>query len=101
MQLLEANPHAFAVLGLTILALVLFTRQSIPLETSSLSILCLLVLGFELFPYTGPDGIFRSTDLYAGFAHPALIAVITLMVMGHGLVRTGALEAVGVFLSRV
>jgi di/tricarboxylate transporter len=99
MQLLEANPHAFAVLGLTVLALLLFTRQSIPLETSSLFILCLLVLGFELFPYTGPEGEFKSTDLYAGFAHPALIAVSALMVLGHGLVRTGALEVVGTFLS--
>ena len=94
-QLLASNPHAFAVLGLTVLALLLFTRQSIPLETSSLFVLCLLVLGFEIFPYTGPDGEFKSTDLYAGFAHPALIAVSTLMVLGHGLVRTGALEVVG------
>ncbi len=98
-QLLETNPHAFAVLGLTVLALILFTRQSIPLETSSLFILCLLVLGFEIFPYTGPEGEFKSTDLYAGFAHPALIAVSALMVLGHGLVRTGALEVVGTFLS--
>jgi di/tricarboxylate transporter len=97
-QLLASNPHAFAVLGLTVLALLLFTRQSIPLETSSLFILCLLVLGFEIFTYTGPDGEFKSTDLYAGFAHPALIAVSTLMVLGHGLVRTGALEVVGEFL---
>jgi di/tricarboxylate transporter len=99
MQLLEANPHAFAVLGLTVLALLLFTRQSIPLETSSLVILGLLVLGFELFPYTGEDGLFKATDLYAGFAHPALIAVSALMVLGHALVRTGALEAVGTFLA--
>jgi di/tricarboxylate transporter len=99
MQLLASNPHAFAVLGLTVLALLLFTRQTIPLETSSLFILCMLVLGFELFPYTGPDGEFKSTDLYAGFAHPALIAVSSLMVLGHGLVRTGALEGVGAFLS--
>ena len=98
-QLLASNPHAFAVLGLTVLALLLFTRQSIPLETSSLFILCMLVLGFELFPYTGPEGEFQSTDLYAGFAHPALIAVSALMVLGHGLVRTGALEVVGALLS--
>jgi Na+/H+ antiporter NhaD/arsenite permease-like protein len=99
MQLLASNPHAFAVLGLTVLALLLFTRQSIPLETSSLFVLCLLVLGFEIFPYTGPEGVFKSTDLYSGFAHPALIAVSTLMVLGHGLVRTGALEVVGEILA--
>lgn len=101
MSLLATNPHAFAVLGLTVLALVLFTRQTIPLETSSLWILCLLVLGFELFPYAGPEGEFRATDLYAGFAHPALIAVSSLMILGYGLVRTGALEVVSAFLSRL
>ena len=101
LQLLASNPHAFAVLGLTILALVLFTRQSIPLETSSLLILCLLVLGFELFPYVSEAGSFKATDLYAGFAHPALIAVSALMILGHGLVRTGALELAGTFLSGI
>lgn len=99
MQMLYSNPHAYAVLGLTLLALFLFTRESIPLESSSLFILCLLVLGFQLFPYTGPEGTFNATDLYAGFAHPALIAVSTLMILGHALVRTGALELVGTLLS--
>ena len=95
----SSNPHALAVLALTVVALLLFTRESIPLETSSLIILCALVLGFELFPFTTDKGVFQSTELFAGFAHPALIAVCALMILGHGLVRTGALEYAGVFLS--
>jgi di/tricarboxylate transporter len=50
-----------------------------------------LVVGFALFPYPGFDPV----DLFFGFANEALIAVCALMVLGQGLVRTGALEPVG------
>ncbi|HSS64615.1 MAG TPA: SLC13 family permease, partial [Gammaproteobacteria bacterium] len=36
-----------------------------------------------------------------GFGHEALVAVCALMVVGHGLVRTGALEPIGHFLARM
>ena len=45
---LSLNPHAIGVLVLTLLALVLFTRDKIPLETSSLFVLVTLTAGFEL-----------------------------------------------------
>ena len=44
------DQHALAVLGLTVVALFLFTRERIPLETSSLLVLALLAAGFEWFP---------------------------------------------------
>lgn len=90
------NYHALGVLLLVLLALVLFSRDRIPLETSSLVVLAILTIGFELFPYTGPDG--RSvtpTDFYLGFGHQALVAVSALMILGQGLIRSGALEPVG------
>ena len=43
--------HGLAVLALTVLALFLFTRDRIPLESSSLAILIVLTAGFSLFPY--------------------------------------------------
>ncbi len=90
------NYHALGVLLLLLLALVLFSRDRIPLETSSLVVLAILTIGFEVFPYAGPDGRELSpTDFYAGFGHQALIAVCALMILGHGLVRSGALEPVG------
>ena len=45
------NEHALAILLMTAVALYLFTREKIPLETSSLFILVILVIGFELFPF--------------------------------------------------
>ncbi|MFU8830583.1 MAG: SLC13 family permease [Wenzhouxiangella sp.] len=96
MSLMLPNYHALAVLLLVLLALVLFSRDRIPLETSSLVVLALLTVGFELFPYTGPDGRTLSpTDFYLGFGHQALVAVCALMILGQGLIRSGALEPVG------
>jgi hypothetical protein len=43
--------HALSVLLLTVIELILFTRDSIPLVTSSLAILVVLTVGFEMFPY--------------------------------------------------
>ena len=94
------NAHAFAVLLLTVLALVLFTREKIPLESSSLFVVVALIIGFELFPFSGPFGTLSPVDFFHGFGHEALIAVCALMVAGQALVRTGALEPVARRLGR-
>jgi di/tricarboxylate transporter len=93
--------HALAVLILIVIALFLFTRESIALETSSLAVLVLLVAGFDLFPYASNGSTLRAVDFFMGFGHEALIAVCALMIAGQGLVRTGALEPVGRSLARL
>lgn len=90
------DSHAIAVMILTLLALYLFTREQLPLETSSLFIIVVLTVGFTLFPYEHLEAI----DFFSGFGHEALIAVCALMIAGQGLIRTGALEPIGRFLSR-
>jgi di/tricarboxylate transporter len=94
------NAHAAAVMALTVLALVLFTRERIALETSSLFVLVALVLGFELFPFVRDGQALHADDFFLGFGHEALVAVCALMIAGQGLVRTGALEPVGRLLAR-
>ena len=91
------DPHAIAMMVLTVLALYLFTRDRIPLELSSLGLIAILATGFALFPYPGVAPV----DFFGGFAHEALIAVCALMVLGQGLVRTGALEPIGRFLAKM
>lgn len=102
---LNLNPHSAAVLLLTVLALILFTRDKIPLETSSLFVLAILAAGFELFPYTysgeREGETLHAIDFFSGFGHEALVAVTALMIVGHGLGRTGALEPVGRLLARL
>jgi len=73
--------------------LFLFTRDKIPLESSSLAILIALVAGFELFPYE-KDGVtlLGAVDFFAGFGNEALVAVCALMMVGKALETTGALQ---------
>ena len=94
------DTHAIATLVLTVLALFLFTREWIRLETSSLFVLVVLALGFELFPYQREGVALHAHELLLGFGHEALVAVCALMIAGQGLVRTGALEPVGRMLAR-
>ncbi len=93
MQPVTIDAHGIAVLLLTVLALFLFTRDRIPLESSSLAILILLLAGFELFPYE-KDGIevIKPIEFFAGFGSEALVAICALMMVGKALETTGALQ---------
>jgi di/tricarboxylate transporter len=95
------NMHALAVMILIFGALILFARDNIPLETTSLIVLVLLTVGFTLFPYEVAGEVLAPSEFFLGFGHKALIAVCALMIVGEGLIRTGALEPVGRFLARV
>ncbi len=51
LELALPNSHALAVMILILAALILFTRESIPLQTTSLLVLVALSVGFTLFPF--------------------------------------------------
>ena len=101
MNPIAVDAHGVSVLILTVVALFLFTRDRIPLETSSLTILILLVAGFSLFPYKSSGGIeLSAVDFFAGFGSEALIAICALMMVGKGLETTGALQPLANVVSR-
>ncbi|MEM7099983.1 MAG: SLC13 family permease [Pseudomonadota bacterium] len=89
--------HAIAMLLTTVVALYMFGKDRWLLELTSLGLLVGLAVFFSLFPVESFDPI----DLFYGFAHEALIAVCALMVLGQGIVRTGALEPVGRILAQL
>ena len=95
------NYHALAVLLVTVFALYLFRREDIPLETSSLTVLTILCLMFSLFPFYVDGEHFEPSSLFFGFGHEALVTVCSLMIIGHGIVRTGALEPIGRYLAKL
>ena len=95
------NMHALVMLLMTGVALFLFSREKIHLESSSLAILVMVVVGFELFPFEGARGTVEPMTFFYGFGHEALIAVCALMIAGEALVRTGALEPVARRLARL
>ncbi|MDX1381361.1 MAG: hypothetical protein R3233_09580, partial [Xanthomonadales bacterium] len=61
------NPHALAVMLLILGALVLFSRERIPLETTSLIVIVALTVGFQLFPYEVDGERLAPSDFFLGF----------------------------------
>lgn len=100
MNELTPDPHAVAVMVLTIAALALFAREKIPMEATSLFVLVALVLGFQLFPYVADERTLDPADFLLGFGHEALITICALMIVGRSLETTGALEPLAVFMAR-
>ena len=93
--------HGVAVLLLTAVALFLFTRDQIPMESSSLAVFIILVAGFTLFPYErNGEVMLRAVDFFAGFGSEALIAICALMMVGKALETTGALQPLANVVSR-
>ena len=95
------NVHALAVIALTVLALYLFSRENLAIESSSLLVLALLTLGFVLFPYQSSEAKIEPADFFLGFGNESLIAICALMIVSEGLVRTGALAPIGRWSARV
>lgn len=92
MPAITPDAHGIAVLLLTAVALYLFTRDNLPLETSSLAILIVLVAGFQFFPYEGGRVSLRPVDFFAGLGNEALVTICALMMVGKALETTGALQ---------
>lgn len=84
--------HGVLVLLFTAVVLALFVWDRLPIASVCLGILVGLPLLFIVFPFQTPGGPFAPSSFFEGFGHPALVAICSLMVLGHALVVTGALE---------
>ncbi len=94
------DAHGITALGLTVLALILFSRDRIPLETSAIVVLTALVLVFEIFPYTRDGVTLESKEFFYGFGHEALITIAALMILGKGMETTGVLQPLALAMAR-
>lgn len=82
------------VLFITGAAVYFFAREKYPLEVTSIGILTALLLFGQFFPLEDANGR-NQLDAYhllSGFANPALVAVLALLVMGQAITRTDSLR---------
>ncbi len=88
--------HMWFVLILMSWAAVSFVREKLPIEVTSVSLLTMLLLFGQFFPVLDANGrnLLDAMSLLSGFANPALIAVLALLVMGQAIIQTDALRAV-------
>jgi len=88
-------PFQMGVLFLLIVvALTVLATEALSIELTALSVIAALMLFFHFFPVLGPGGgdLLDLRRLFSGFANPALMAVLALLVLGEGLTRTGVLD---------
>ena len=91
-EIVGLNYHAIAVLLGMVVAFYVMAREWVPITVTSRGIIAVLALGFDIFPYEGPTGTLGAKDFFTGFGHEALVAICALMVLGRGLLMTGALS---------
>lgn len=73
------------VLGIVVVALVLFALDTIPIEVSSLTIVCLLAI----------TGVLTPEQAFEGFSNDTVIFIFTLLAMTQGLASTGVVQLIG------
>lgn len=91
MQLIETSWQMWATFGIVFVGVTLYALDRFSIELISAGLLAVLLLFFQLFaPETSTNLDARS--LLSGFADPALIAILALLVIGQGIFHTGALQ---------
>ncbi len=93
--------HAIAAMAVTIAMFVAFARGRLSTEIVSLLTIAVIAVGLYFFPLEGTKPTDGLTLAFSGFGHYALITICALMIMGRGLVVTGALEPAARFLEGV
>jgi uncharacterized membrane protein YGL010W len=93
-QTITPDAHGIAVVILIVTALVLFTRDRLPLESSSLAVIVVLILGFHLFPYEADGVVVEPAQFLLGFGNEALVAICFVVEAAADCVATHARRGV-------
>jgi len=103
MDVVEPGIQMWATYALIIGALVFYALEKWPMEMISIGVVCALLILFHLFPIIDAGGELRLTParLLQGFANPALITVLALLVIGQGMVRAGVLDVLARWVFRL
>ena len=86
------SPHAIGAILIAAAAFYMFARGTLRIELLSLLLIAVLALALYFFPIPSEDAPSYFALAFGGFGHEALIAICSLMILGRGLVVTGALE---------
>lgn len=82
----------WVVFAIIVAALIAYASAKVPMEVTSIGVICALMLFFQLAPVDGDYERLSPARILQGFANPALITVLALLVMGEGIARTGILD---------
>ncbi|PCJ39242.1 MAG: SLC13 family permease [Alphaproteobacteria bacterium] len=94
MEMLQPSIQMWVTFGVIFAAIIFYGLDRISMEITSLGTLSILLVLFHFMPVYDDSGVnlLGLKQLLAGFADPALITILALLVIGQGMVQTGALE---------
>ena len=94
--------HIWVTYGLIALSVVGYALERWPIEVVAAASLSLFLLFFSAMPFVDQTGDrLTSAELLAGFADPALITVLSLLIVGQGLFATDAMARPAQMLMRL
>lgn len=93
--------HAIAAMAVTIAMFVAFARGRMSIEIISLLTIAVIAVGLYFFPLEGQSSTDGLAIAFGGFGHYALITICALMILGRGLIVTGALEPAARILEQI
>ena len=88
---LVASWQMWATFGIVLITVWLYIREKFSIEAISIGVILALLFFFHFFSPNAANPV-DSATLLSGFAAPALIAIMALLVVGQGMFQTGALE---------
>ncbi len=88
----------WAVFGIVAVGVWLYVTERFSIEAISVGLILSLMLFGNLF--TAPGAGLDTGSMLSGFAAPALVTIMALLVVGQGLFQTGAMERLIVIINR-
>ena len=99
MFLLNENQFILCSLLIVVSSMIFYAIERFSMVFKSIVILTFLLVFFSIFPYKDEDGqnLLSPQSILSGFSNTSLITVISLLILGQGVVQTRVLNG---FISR-
>ena len=91
---LENETFIYLSLLIAIFSMVFYSIDKFSMVFKSIVILTFLLIFFSIFPFIGKDGenLLNPQNILNGFSNTSLITVISLLILGQGVVNTRVLD---------
>jgi di/tricarboxylate transporter len=80
----------WAAMALVAISIVFYVWEKYAIEIVSAAIVAVVLVFFQFFPL--PEDNPGAAEILAGFANPALLTIMALLVVGQGIFQTGAMD---------
>ena len=94
MFLLNENQFILCSLLIVVSSMIFYAIEKFSMVFKSIVILTFLLVFFSIFPYKDEDGqnLLSPQNILSGFSNTSLITVISLLILGQGVVQTRVLN---------